>query len=82
MSFQYEAMVPVERIPEGRVRLTPEIRFGRTPDGKAYRFVHKGPYDDIDSTYESLSRRQGHSRQGRLPRGIRDRSHRADRRKP
>jgi len=55
MSFQYEAMVPVERIPEGRARLTPDIRFGRTPDGKAYRFVHKGPYDDIDSTYETIT---------------------------
>jgi effector-binding domain-containing protein len=55
MSFQYEAMVPIDRIPEGRARLTPDIRFGRTPDGKAYRFVHKGPYDDIDSTYETIT---------------------------
>jgi effector-binding domain-containing protein len=55
MGFRYEAMVPVERAPEGRPTLTPEIRFARTPEGKAYHFVHKGPYDDIDSTYETIT---------------------------
>ena len=53
--FRYEAMVPVERAPEGRPTLTPEIRFAHTPEGKAYHFVHKGPYDDIDSTYETIT---------------------------
>jgi effector-binding domain-containing protein len=53
--FRYEAMVPVEGAPEGRADLTSEIRFGRTPEGKAYHFVHKGPYDDIDSTYETIT---------------------------
>jgi effector-binding domain-containing protein len=55
MGFRYEAMVPIERAPEGRPTLTPEIRFGRTPEGRAYHFVHKGPYDDIDSTYETIT---------------------------
>jgi effector-binding domain-containing protein len=53
--FRYDAMVPIEKVPEGREALTPEIRFGRTPEGKAYLFVHKGPYDDIDSTYETIT---------------------------
>jgi effector-binding domain-containing protein len=53
--FRYEAMVPIERAPEGRPNLTPDIRFGTTPSGRALRFVHKGPYDDIDSTYETVT---------------------------
>lgn len=53
--FRYEAMVPVEGGLEGRPNLTPEIRVGRTPEGKAYHFVHQGPYEDIDSTYETIT---------------------------
>jgi effector-binding domain-containing protein len=56
MSFTYDLMMPVdERAAQGRANLTPEIRFGRTPQGKAYHFVHKGPYDEIDSTYETIT---------------------------
>lgn len=53
--FRYEAMVPIGRAPEGRPNLTPDIRFGTTPSGRALRFVHKGPYDDVDSTYETVT---------------------------
>jgi effector-binding domain-containing protein len=53
--FHYEAMVPVEQVPQGRTSLTPEIGFSRTPEGKAYRFVHKGPYEEIDETYDTIS---------------------------
>ncbi|MFL5234743.1 MAG: GyrI-like domain-containing protein, partial [Microvirga sp.] len=55
IGFRYDAMIPIERAPEGRPNLTPEIRFGTTPSGRALRFVHKGPYDDIDSTYETVT---------------------------
>jgi effector-binding domain-containing protein len=55
-SFRYEAMVPVAAAPPSRpAELPPEIRFGQTPSGRALRFVHKGPYDDIDSTYETIT---------------------------
>ncbi len=51
--FQYEAMIPVaqapERAPDG------ELRFGTTPSGKALRFSHKGSYESIDGTYETLT---------------------------
>jgi effector-binding domain-containing protein len=53
--FRYDAMVPIERAPEGRTTLAPNITFGVTPSGRALRFVHKGPYDDIDSTYETVT---------------------------
>jgi len=53
--FKYEAMVPIEKVPEGKTELTPEITFGRTPEGKSFRFVHKDAYDEIDGTYETIT---------------------------
>ena len=53
--FKYEAMIPVAQVPEGRTELTPEIKFGKTPEGKAFRFVHKDAYDEIDGTYETIT---------------------------
>ena len=53
--FKYEAMIPVAQVPEGRTELTPEIKFGKTPEGKALRFVHKDAYDEIDGTYETIT---------------------------
>jgi effector-binding domain-containing protein len=52
--FRYEAMLPIEGVPAGLL-LGPDMRFGRTPEGRAYHFVHKGPYDDIDTTYETIT---------------------------
>jgi effector-binding domain-containing protein len=54
-SFKFDAMVPVEKPPEGTPTVASDIHFGTTPPGKAYRFVHKGPYDEIDSTYETIT---------------------------
>lgn len=54
MSFRYEAMLPVDRqadAPGG----APDIRAGVTPSGPALRFVHRGPYDEIDSMYEGIT---------------------------
>jgi effector-binding domain-containing protein len=54
--FRYDAMLPIDRAPEDRPpNLSPDIRFGTTPSGRALRFVHRGPYDDIDSTYETVT---------------------------
>jgi effector-binding domain-containing protein len=53
--FRYEAMVPIAAVPEGKGELTPEIKFGRTPEGKAFRFVHKDAYEEIDGTYETIT---------------------------
>lgn len=54
LGFRYEAMIPIPAAPPGRATLTPEVRFGRTPEGKALRFVHKDAYEEIDSTYETI----------------------------
>ncbi|MGF9756094.1 GyrI-like domain-containing protein [Microvirga sp. 0TCS3.31] len=53
--FKYEAMVPIAKVPEGKTELTPDIKFGRTPEGRSFRFVHKDAYDEIDGTYETIT---------------------------
>lgn len=54
-TFRFEVLLPVDSVPEGKTELTPEVRFTKTPQGKALRFVHKAPYDEIDSTYEAIT---------------------------
>src|SRR5215218_9207669 len=53
-SFNYDAMIPIARAPEGRTLLTNEIRFGTTPAGRALRFTHKGSYEDVETTYDMI----------------------------
>lgn len=53
--FRYDALLPVEAAPAAGAAPPEGIRFGTTPSGKALRFVHKGPYDEIDSTYEAIT---------------------------
>jgi effector-binding domain-containing protein len=53
-SFQYDALVPIARAPEGKTLLTNEIRFGTTPAGKALRFTHKNAYEEVESTYDMI----------------------------
>jgi effector-binding domain-containing protein len=54
-NFRFDAMVPIAAPPAPAPTIGPDMRFGTTPSGKAYRFVHKGPYDQIDSTYETIT---------------------------
>ena len=53
--FKYSAMIPIAQAPEGKTSLTPDIKIGETPSGKAIRFQHRASYDDIDSTYEAIT---------------------------
>jgi effector-binding domain-containing protein len=63
--FQYEAMIPVAPVPdpkaaeaklaEAKAGDGEALRLGTTPSGKALRFPHKGSYDEIDGTYETLT---------------------------
>lgn len=54
--FKFEAQLPLATAPAGRPGgLAPDVGIGKTPEGKAIRFVHRAPYDDIDSTYEAIS---------------------------
>ena len=55
-NFKFDAMVPIAAAPATPpADLARDMRFGETPSGKAYRFVHKGAYDDIDNTYETIT---------------------------
>lgn len=55
--FRFEAMLPVGPAPEGarKSEFGRNVKPGLTPAGAALRFVHVAPYDDIDSTYETIA---------------------------
>lgn len=53
--FQYEAMIPIAQMPDPKPAEAEGFRYGTTPSGKALRFPHKGSYDAIDGTYETLT---------------------------
>ena len=53
--FEYEAMIPVAAPPSPAQAGADGMRFGTTPSGKALRFAHRGSYESIDGTYETLT---------------------------
>jgi effector-binding domain-containing protein len=53
--FQFDAMLPVDVPPGAKLDLGPGVSLAQTPSGKALRFEHRGPYDDIDSTYDAIA---------------------------
>jgi effector-binding domain-containing protein len=50
--FTYMAEIPVEQDPKN---LTKDMSIGKSPDGKALKFVHRGSYDNMDNTYEAIT---------------------------
>jgi effector-binding domain-containing protein len=50
--FSYLAEIPVEQEPKN---LTKTITMGKSPDGKALKFVHRGSYENMDNTYEAIT---------------------------
>ncbi len=54
-SFHFEAMVPIAEKPEGKSELADGVKLGESPSGKAIKFLHRGAYDDIDSTYDLIT---------------------------
>lgn len=54
-SFHYQAMVPLAEKPEGKSDLSGDIKLGDLPSGKAIKFLHRGAYDDINSTYDLIT---------------------------
>jgi len=55
VSFHYEAMVPLAEKPDGKSELSSDVKIGESPAGKAIKFLHRGAYDDIDSTYDLIT---------------------------
>jgi effector-binding domain-containing protein len=50
--FTYMAEIPAEQDPKN---LTKDMSIGKSPDGKALKFVHRGSYDNMDNTYEAIT---------------------------
>jgi effector-binding domain-containing protein len=50
--FTYLAEIPVDQDPKG---LAKDMSMGKSPDGKALKFVHRGSYDNMDNTYEAIT---------------------------
>jgi effector-binding domain-containing protein len=53
VGFEFQAAVPItesfKNPPRG------DIAVGKTPPGKAFKFVHRGPYSAMDDTYEAIT---------------------------
>ena len=50
--FTYLAEIPVEQEPK---TLGKDMSIGKSPEGKALKFVHHGSYDNMDNTYEAIT---------------------------
>jgi effector-binding domain-containing protein len=50
--FTYLAEIPVEQDPKN---LSKDMSIGKSPEGKALKFVHRGSYDNMDNTYEAIT---------------------------
>jgi effector-binding domain-containing protein len=53
VGFSFKAAVPIAAAPENPPK--GDIAIGQTPPGKALKFVHRGSYDAMDSTYEAIT---------------------------
>jgi effector-binding domain-containing protein len=50
--FTFQAEIPVDQEPKN---LPKDLSIGKSPDGKALKFVHRGSYDNMDNTYEAIT---------------------------
>jgi effector-binding domain-containing protein len=50
--FTYLAEIPVD---QDLKNLTKAMSMGKSPEGKALKFVHRGSYDNMDNTYEAIT---------------------------
>jgi len=51
--FAFRAAVPIAEAPKDPPK--GDLAVGQAPSGKALKFVHRGPYDAMDSTYEAIT---------------------------
>jgi effector-binding domain-containing protein len=50
--FTYLAEIPIEQEPKN---LNKGMSMGKSPEGKALKFVHRGSYENMDNTYEAIT---------------------------
>jgi len=53
--FKFEAMVPLDKAPEGKPKIGEGLEIGSSPAGKALKFQHRGAYEEIEATYEAIT---------------------------
>lgn len=51
--FVFQAELPVAEAPAKP--LGKDITSGKSPEGKALKFIHRGSYDNMDNTYEAIT---------------------------
>jgi effector-binding domain-containing protein len=51
--FQFEAALPLEEDPRNAPK--GDLTVGKSPDGRALKFVHRGSYDAMDGTYDAIT---------------------------
>lgn len=53
--FHYQAGMPIAEAPKNPPR--GDLAVGKSPGGKTVKFVHRGSYDSMDTTYEAITNR-------------------------
>jgi effector-binding domain-containing protein len=51
--FSFQAALPIAQAPKDPPK--GDIAIGQAPSGRAFKFVHRGSYDAMDSTYEAIT---------------------------
>src|SRR5207244_11110775 len=51
--FEVQAAVPLAAPP--KARLSSGLAIGEAPEGRALKFVHRGPYETIEKTYDTIA---------------------------
>ena len=51
--FHYQVGIPIAEAPKNPPR--GDLAVGKSPSGKTLKFVHRGSYDSMDTTYEAIT---------------------------
>ena len=51
--FNYQVGIPIAEAPKNPPR--GDLSVGKSPSGKTLKFVHRGSYDSMDTTYEAIT---------------------------
>jgi effector-binding domain-containing protein len=51
--FEFQAAIPLTKEPG--TKLPDDLAIGKSPEGRALKFIHFGPYDNMDTIYEAIT---------------------------
>ncbi|MBN2431615.1 MAG: GyrI-like domain-containing protein [Acidobacteria bacterium] len=52
--YVFDAAIPVNQAPDNPPAEDSPVKIGLSYDGKALKFIHRGPYDELPATYEKI----------------------------